>query len=205
MRSRWWPLHAINLGNFMLLIDVTIVNTALPKIADGLDASFTSLQWVMDIYALALAALLMAAGAAADVYGRRKLYLFGLGVFAVSSSPAGSRRTRSCSSWPAPCRAGRRRDVRHQHPAADGDLQRTRPRGRVRRVGGTSGAAAAIGPVLGGLLTEYVDWRAIFLVNLPLTAIAVWLTVRTIGESRGRRERAWTGRAPPCSRSARAR
>ncbi|CAM5635552.1 MFS transporter OS=Streptomyces antimycoticus OX=68175 GN=SSPO_052020 PE=4 SV=1 [Streptomyces antimycoticus] len=70
MRRSWWPLAAITLGNFMLLIDVTIVNTALPQVARGLDASFTSLQWVMDIYALALAALLMVAGSAADLFGR---------------------------------------------------------------------------------------------------------------------------------------
>ncbi len=85
MRSTWWPLAAITLGNFMLLIDVTIVNTALPQVAHGLDASFTSLQWVMDIYALALAALLMVAGSAADLFGRRRLYLLGLTVFALSS------------------------------------------------------------------------------------------------------------------------
>lgn len=88
-RSRWWPLAAITLGNFMLLVDVTIVNTALPRMADGLHASFTSLQWVMDIYALALAALLMVAGSAADLFGRRKLYLAGLALFALSSLACG--------------------------------------------------------------------------------------------------------------------
>lgn len=87
--GKWWPLAAITLGNFLLLVDVTIVNTALPRIADGLGASFTSLQWVMDIYALALAALLMVAGSAADLFGRRRLYVAGLALFALASLACG--------------------------------------------------------------------------------------------------------------------
>lgn len=87
--GKWWPLAAITLGNFLLLVDVTIVNTALPRIADGLGATFASLQWVMDIYALALAALLMVAGSAADRYGRRRLYVAGLTLFALASLVCG--------------------------------------------------------------------------------------------------------------------
>src|ERR1044072_6224086 len=186
MRSTWWPLAAITLGNFMLLIDVTIVNTALPQVAHGLDASFTSLQWVMDIYALALAALLMVAGSAADLFGRRRLYLLGLTVFALSSL--------ACGLAPDAGVLIAARAVQGAGAAAmfatNTPLLMATYAGRARGVafgawGGTSGAAAAGGPVLGGLLTEYVDWRAIFLVNLPLTALAVWITVRTVGESRG--------------------
>ncbi|GAA2355552.1 MFS transporter [Streptomyces cuspidosporus] len=186
MRSKWWPLAAITLGNFMLLIDVTIVNTALPQIAHGLDASFTSLQWVMDIYSLALAALLMAAGSAADLFGRRRLYLLGLAVFALSSL--------ACGLAPDTGVLIAARGVQGVGAAAmfatNTPLLMATYTGRDRGVafgvwGGTSGAAAAVGPVLGGLLTEYADWRAIFLVNLPLTAIAMWITLRTVGESRG--------------------
>ncbi|MCZ0994164.1 MFS transporter [Streptomyces noursei] len=104
-RGKWWPLVAITLGNFMLLVDVTIVNTALPRIADGLGASFTSLQWVMDGYALALAALLMVAGSAADLYGRRRLYVAGLAVFALASLACGLAPARSCWSPPGSSRA----------------------------------------------------------------------------------------------------
>ncbi|MEU9794843.1 MFS transporter [Streptomyces sparsogenes] len=186
MRSKWWPLAAITLGNFMLLIDVTIVNTALPQVARGLDASFTSLQWVMDIYSLALAALLMAAGSAADLFGRRRLYLLGLAVFALSSL--------ACGLAPDTGVLIAARGVQGVGAAAmfatNTPLLMATYTGRDRGVafgvwGGTSGAAAAVGPVLGGLLTEYADWRAIFLVNLPLTAIAVWITLRTVDESRG--------------------
>src|SRR3954471_4581461 len=86
---KWLPLTAICLGTFMLLIDVTIVNVALPDIARDLGTSFAQLQWVVDVYALALAALVLGAGSLADLYGRRRLYLAGLVVFAVSSLACG--------------------------------------------------------------------------------------------------------------------
>ncbi|MYT32371.1 MULTISPECIES: MFS transporter, partial [unclassified Streptomyces] len=185
-RGKWWPLVAITLGNFMLLVDVTIVNTALPRIADGLGASFTSLQWVMDGYALALAALLMVAGSAADLYGRRRLYVGGLALFALASL--------ACGLAPDAQLLVAARIVQGVGAAAmfatNTPLLMAAYQGRDRGVafgvwGGTSGAAAAVGPVLGGVLTEWTDWRAIFLVNLPLTAVAVWLTLRHLGESRG--------------------
>ncbi|MET9292202.1 MFS transporter [Streptomyces sp. NPDC003077] len=188
MRSKWWPLVAITLGNFMLLVDVTIVNTALPRMADGLHASFSSLQWVMDAYALALAALLMVAGSAADLLGRRRLYVIGLVIFAVASL--------ACGLAPDEGTLIVARVVQGAGAAAmfatNTPLLMAAYQGRDRGValgiwGGTNGAAAAAGPVLGGLLTQYLDWRAIFLVNLPITAVAVWLTVRTVKESHGNR------------------
>lgn len=184
--GKWWPLVAITLGNFLLLVDVTIVNTALPRIADGLGASFASLQWVLDIYALALAALLMVAGSAADLFGRRRLYLAGLVLFALASL--------ACGLAPDAGALVAARAVQGVGAAAmfatNTPLLMAAYQGRDRGVafgiwGGTSGAAAAIGPVLGGLLTEYVDWRAIFLVNLPLVAVAVWITLCRVGESYG--------------------
>ncbi|MFJ9415032.1 MFS transporter [Streptomyces sp. NPDC101227] len=184
--GKWWPLVAITLGNFMLLIDVTIVNTALPRISTGLGASFASLQWVMDIYALALAALLMVAGSAADLFGRRRLYVAGLALFALASL--------ACGLAPGAGVLIAARAVQGIGAAAmfatNTPLLMAAYQGRDRGVafgvwGGTSGAAAAVGPVLGGLLTEYLNWRAIFLVNLPLTALAVYLTVRHIRESHG--------------------
>ncbi|MFE1170970.1 MFS transporter [Streptomyces sp. NPDC058773] len=183
---KWWPLAAIALGNVLLLVDVTIVNTALPRIADGLGATLTSLQWVLDIYALALAALLMVAGSAADLYGPRRLYVAGLALFALASL--------ACGLAPDAGFLIAARAVQGAGAAAmfatNTPLLMATYQGRDRGVafgvwGGTNGAAAAIGPVLGGLLTEYVDWRAIFLVNLPLAAVAVWITVRRVPESHG--------------------
>ncbi|MCK7623299.1 MFS transporter [Streptomyces sp. RS10V-4] len=187
-RGKWWPLVAITLGNFMLLVDVTIVNTALPRMADSLGASFTSLQWVMDSYALALAALLMVAGSAADLFGRRRLYVAGLALFALASL--------ACGLAPGADVLVAARAVQGIGAAAmfatNTPLLMAAYQGRDRGVafgvwGGTSGAAAAVGPVLGGVLTEWADWRAIFLVNLPLTAVAVRLTLRHLGESYGDR------------------
>src|SRR5690242_15890194 len=82
---KWSPLIAVCLGTFLLLVDVTIVVVALPSIADKFGADYSDLQWVLDGYALALAALLLGAGSLADRYGRRRTYLVGIGVFAVSS------------------------------------------------------------------------------------------------------------------------
>ncbi|MFI2190560.1 MFS transporter [Streptomyces sioyaensis] len=184
--GKWWPLVAIALGGFLLLVDVTIVISALPRIAAGLDASLTSLQWVMDGYALALAALLMVAGSAADLFGRRRSYAAGLALFALASL--------ACGLAPDAGALIAARAVQGAGAAAmfatNAPLLMAAYQGRDRGVafgvwGGTSGAAAAIGPVLGGLLTEYVNWRAIFLVNLPLTALAMWITLRRVHESYG--------------------
>src|ERR1700710_2040711 len=86
---KWWPLVTICLGTFMLLVDVTIVNVALPDMAVDLGTSFSALQWVVDAYALALAALLMGIGSISDIVGHRRAYIAGLGLFAVSSLACG--------------------------------------------------------------------------------------------------------------------
>ncbi|ARF56466.1 MFS transporter [Streptomyces gilvosporeus] len=188
MHKKWWPLAAVSLGNVLLLVDVTIVVSALPRMADGLGASFSALQWVMDGYALAMAALLMAAGSAADRFGRRRLYLAGLALFALASL--------ACGLAPGAGTLIAARAAQGVGAAAmlatNTPLLMAAYRGRDRGIafgiwGGTSGAATAIGPVLGGLLTEHLNWRAIFLVNLPLTAVAGYLTVRHLRESHGDR------------------
>jgi len=79
--NKWWTLVAVCLGTFMLLLDITIVNVALPNIQQALNSSFSDLQWIVDAYALTLAAFLLTAGSLADMYGRRLMYLIGLVVF----------------------------------------------------------------------------------------------------------------------------
>src|SRR5262249_8371259 len=86
---KWWPLAAGCLGTFMLLLDITIVNVALPDIQSSLGASFSDLQWVIDAYALTLAALLLTTGSLADLYGRRRLYVAGLVIFTGASALCG--------------------------------------------------------------------------------------------------------------------
>jgi EmrB/QacA subfamily drug resistance transporter len=183
--GKWWPLAAICLGNFMLITDVTIVVTAAPEIAHDLDAGLTAQQWVLDAYALALAALLMAFGAAGDLYGRRRLYLLGLGGFALASL--------ACGLAPGPEVLIAARAVQGVAGAAmfasNAPLLAATYAGRDRGVafgiwGAVGGAGSALGVLLGGVLTEYLDWRAIFLVNLPVSALALWLTWRFVVESR---------------------
>ena len=87
--NKWWTLVAVCLGTFMLLLDITIVNVALPDIQDALHSSFSGLQWVVDAYALSLAALLLTTGSLADMYGRRLFYVIGLVIF----TGAGCRRS----------------------------------------------------------------------------------------------------------------
>lgn len=183
-RSRWWPLVAICTGTFMLLIDITIVNVALPDISRDLGTSFAQLQWVVDVYALALASLVLGAGSLADLYGRRRVYLIGLLVFATASL--------ACGLAPNAESLIAARGVQGLGGAAmfatTIALINTSYEGRDRGTafgvwGAVVGAAAALGPVVGGALTE-LSWRWIFYVNLPLCAFAVALTLVVVAEAR---------------------
>ncbi|MEU5766335.1 MFS transporter [Streptomyces asoensis] len=184
----WGPLTAVCLGTFMLLLDVTIVIVALPDMARALDASLSDLQWVVDGYALALAALLLGAGATADILGRRRVHVAGTVLFATASLLCG------LAHGPDALVAARAL----QGVGAAAMLATTLPllgavyQGRQRSAalgvwGAVSGAAAAVGPVLGGLLAEGPGWRWIFWVNLPVSVVAVWLTLKAVPESRGPR------------------
>ena len=182
---KWLPLTAVCLGAFMLLVDVTVVTVALPDMATSLNTTFADLQWVMDVYALALAALLLGAGSLADQIGRRRVYLAGLGVFALASLACG------LSTGPGMLIAFR--GLQGVGGAAmfattmallSGAYQ-GRDRGIAFGVwGAVNGAAAAAGPVIGGLLTEHLDWRWIFFVNLPVSVLTVVVTLRVVKESR---------------------
>ncbi|KNB54135.1 MFS transporter [Streptomyces caatingaensis] len=195
---KWWPLVAVSLGAFILLVDVTIVNVALPSMADDLDASFSSLQWVVDAYALSLAALLLAAGSAADLFGHRRLYVLGLAAFALASLGCGLAPDAWVLVAARAVQGAGGAAMFATSAALLGATYHGRDRGTAFGVwGAVNGAAAAAGPVLGGLLTEHIGWQAIFLVNLPVAAVAIWLTLRVIradrtdaaGETAGKRGR----------------
>jgi EmrB/QacA subfamily drug resistance transporter len=179
---KWLPLVAISLGTFMLLVDVTIVNVALPKMVLDLHSSFSTVQWVLDIYALALAALLMTAGAVADRFGRRRFYLIGLVVFALASLACGLAPN---AGLLIAARAVQGIGGAAMFATTTALLSTTysgRDRGTAFGVwGAVAGAAAAAGPLVGGALTDW-DWRTIFLVNLPVAAIALVMTARVIAE-----------------------
>ncbi len=183
MRS-WWPLVAICLGTSMLLVDVTFVNVALPAVAASLGTSFSALQWVIDGYALALAALLMVTGTLADRFGRRRVYLVGLGVFAVSSLACGLAPSAGALVAARIAQGCGGAAMFATTAALIATTYEGRHRGTAFGVwGAVNGLAAACGPLLGGLLTEAWGWRAIFLVNLPVAVLAVALTLAVVTES----------------------
>lgn len=182
---KWSPLVAVCLGTFLLLVDVTIVVVALPALAGDLNSSFADLQWVLDGYALALAALLLGAGSLADRFGRRRAYLVGLALFGAASL--------ACALAPnAPFLIGARVAQGIGGAAmfaTTAAILNVTYAGRDRGVafgvwGAVNGAAAAAGPIVGGLLTEHFDWRWIFLVNLPVCVAAAWYALRGLSESK---------------------
>ncbi|MGK5628959.1 MFS transporter [Streptomyces sp. URMC 123] len=191
---KWWPLVAVSLGAFILLVDVTIVNVALPQMAEGLDAGFSSLQWVIDAYSLALAALLLAAGSLADLFGRRRLYVYGLVVFAAASLVCALAPNAGTLVAARAAQGVGGAAMFATSAALLGATYHGRDRGTAFGVwGAVNGGAAAAGPVLGGLLAEHVGWQAIFLVNLPIAAGAVLLTLRVLPVDPARAG-SWRGR-----------
>ena len=182
---RWWTLTAVCLGTFMLLLDITIVNVALPNIQQDLDSSFSDLQWVVDAYALTLASALLTSGSLADLFGRRRLYLVGLGIFTLASLLCGAA-TGSLFLELARGLQGIGGAIMFAVSLAMlAETFRGKDRGVAFGVwGAITGLAVAVGPVVGGALTSGLSWRWIFFVNLPLGLIAVAITVAWVRESR---------------------
>src|ERR1700709_1473444 len=181
---KWLPLVAICTGTFMLLIDITIVNVALPDVATDLGTTFGQLQWVVDIYALALAALVLGAGSLADLFGRRKLYLIGLVLFALASLASGLAPDAGFLIVARGLQGIGGAIMFATTIALINTSYEGRDRGAAFGVwGATVGASAALGPILGGVLTE-LSWRWIFFVNLPVSVLAVALTLAAGHEAR---------------------
>ncbi|MGJ6969628.1 MFS transporter [Streptosporangium sp. G11] len=185
MKSRWWPLAAICLGTFMLLLDVTIVTVALPDMATDLHASFTDLQWVLDVYALVLAALLLGSGSVADIVGRRRAYVAGLALFALGSLACGVAPSAAVLIIARGLQGVGGALMFATTTAMLNSTYSGRDRGVAFGIwGAVSGAASALGPLAGGLLTEHVGWRWIFLVNLPVAVVTIVVTLVVCAESR---------------------
>src|SRR5271154_3861212 len=150
---KWWPLVAICTGAFMLLVDVTIVNVALPDMARQLHTTFPDLQWVIDIYALVLGALVLTVGSVADRLGRRKLYLAGLGLFAAPPLPCGLAPNADLLIAARAVQGVGAAAMFATTMALISSTYSGRDRGVAFGVwGAVNGAAAAVGPIAGGLL-----------------------------------------------------
>lgn len=167
-------------------MDATIVNVALPSIRDDLAASPSQLQWIVDVYTLVLASLLLLAGATGDRFGRRRTFQLGLTIFAVASllcSLAPNIETLIAARFLQAIGGSM------LNPVAMSIITQVFT-GRVERAraigiwGGVVGISMALGPIVGGALIQYVDWRAVFWINLPICALAVVLTAIFVPESK---------------------
>jgi EmrB/QacA subfamily drug resistance transporter len=185
MERKWWTLVAVAAGTFMLLLDITIVNVALPNIETALDASLADLQWVIDAYALTLAALLLTAGSLADRFGRRLLFSIGIVVFTLGSLLCGLAGSPTVLSLSRAFQGIGGAIMFATGLALLANAVRGRDRGAAFGVfGAVTGIAVAVGPVLGGALTSGLSWRWIFLVNIPVGIGALAVTLRAVEESR---------------------
>ena len=183
---KWWTLGVVLVATFMLLLDVTVVNVALPSIRRDLDATFADVQWVIDAYSLTLAALVLAAGSLADRLGRRRLFSAGLAVFSGASL--------FCALSPDPTFLNLARGVQGIGGAAmfavslalvAQEFAAGRERAAAMGVyGATVGVAVAVGPLLGGALTDALGWQSIFYLNVPIGAVAIGVTRRKLRETR---------------------
>jgi EmrB/QacA subfamily drug resistance transporter len=183
--NKWWTLVAVCLGTFMLLLDITIVNVALPDIQHALNSSFSDLQWIVDAYALTLAAFLLTAGSLADMYGRRLLYLIGLAIFTCASVLCGFATSTLMLQLSRAVQGVGGAIMFAVSLALLADAFRGKDRGVAFGVwGAITGLAVAIGPLLGGILTTGISWRWIFFVNAPIGVVALAISMRKVSESR---------------------
>jgi EmrB/QacA subfamily drug resistance transporter len=186
MFSRRGTLAVVCLATAMLMLDVAVVNTALPKIASSLDAGISGLQWVVDAYTVALAAVVLTSGSIADRFGRRRLFVLGLVVFTGASlwcATAGSIELLDSA-----------RAVQGVGAAilfatslallADAFPERKERSKALAVYGATIGASFAVGPAVGGAMTSYLGWRWIFYVNVPVGIATIVATYRWVRESR---------------------
>jgi EmrB/QacA subfamily drug resistance transporter len=184
---KWWTLFGVSFGLFMIMLDNTVVNVALPSIQTSLHISQSELEWVVVGYALSFATFMLTGGKLADLYGRRLLFVIGLTIFTGASL--------SCALAPSAgfligSRVVQGVGAAIMNPATLGIITATfPPRQRGMAIGiwaGVSAMALAIGPLVGGLLTEKAHWSWIFFINIPVGVIAVAMAFWAIDETRDR-------------------
>ncbi|HJX32778.1 MAG TPA: MFS transporter [Solirubrobacterales bacterium] len=182
---KWWTLGAMCFALFMIMLDNTVVNVALPSIQRDLGASISGLEWTINGYTLSFAVLLATGGRLGDIFGRRRMFLFGVVIFALSSATAGFAAS---STDLVVSRVVQGVGAALMMPATLSIITDAFPaseRGKALGMwAGVSALALAVGPVLGGFLTEHVSWRAIFYLNIPVAVGAVTAALFAVRESR---------------------
>lgn len=185
MERKWRVLIVVCVAVFMLLLDITVVNVALPNIEKELHTSFTDLQWVVDAYALTLAATLLNAGSLGDLRGRKRVFLGGIALFTLASALCGAATT---PLWLIVARGVQGIGGAAMFAVSLAIISQEfhgRERGTAFGIwGATVGAAVAIGPLVGGALTTYVGWRWIFFVNVPIGAACIAGGLHELHETR---------------------
>ncbi len=185
MASKWWTLVAVVAGVFMLLLDTTVVNTALPSIQRALHSSLTDLQWVIDAYALTLAAALLIGGSLADRYGRRLLFTIGIAIFTVGSLLCGLATTSLFLNLARALQGVGGAVMFATSLALLGAAYRGKDRGTAFGVyGAVTGLGVAVGPLTGGIITTGLSWRWVFLINVPIGIITAVITATKVAETR---------------------
>jgi EmrB/QacA subfamily drug resistance transporter len=182
---KWWTLLAVSFGLFMIMLDNTVVNVALPSIQRDLKVSVASLEWVVNAYFLTFAVLMLTGGKLADMMGRRRIFIFGLVVFTLSSLACGLAAN---GETLIAARAVQGVGAAMMNPATLSIITATfPPRQRGTAMGiwvGVSAVALALGPITGGLLAEHAHWSWIFFINVPVGVLAIVVARVVIRESR---------------------
>ncbi len=196
LERKWWTLIAVCTAVFMLLLDITVVNVALPDIQSSLHASFSDLQWVVDAYSLTLAAFLLTAGVLGDIYGRREVFAIGLVIFSLASLLCGLSTTPLMLNLARGVQGVGGAIMFATSLALIANAFMGRDRGTAFGIyGAVIGGAVAVGPLIGGAITSGIGWRWIFFVNVPIGVVAVVITISKIAESKDQRARTidWVG------------
>ncbi len=182
---KWWTLGAVAFALFMIMLDNTVVNVALPSIEQSFDAAISELEWVVNAYALTFAVLMLSGGKLADLFGRRRIFLLGLIIFSGASLACGLSST---IGQLIAFRAFQGVGAALMMPATLAIISAAfPPRQRGLAFGiwaGVSAMALAIGPLVGGILTQHIDWSWIFFVNVPVGILGVVVGSMVITESR---------------------
>jgi EmrB/QacA subfamily drug resistance transporter len=183
--KKWWTLGAVSFGLFMIMLDNTVVNVALPSIQRDLGVGLSELEWIVSGYALTFAALMLIGGKLADAYGRRLIFVLGIVIFTLASLACGMA---SSGDALIAARVAQGVGAALMNPATLSIIAVTfPPRQRGTAIGiwaGTSALALALGPLIGGLLTEHASWNWIFFVNVPIGVLGIAASFLLIDESR---------------------